>query len=169
MWPFSRHRRQKEELKKAFSQYVSPKVAEDIVENRIPDGPLTELTKKKIYYVFILVDDSDINRTPDIISSVVQLAQDNNGIVDTITGSLIIIHCGFFADEGSPDENKKQLIEDLIKTHGNLLSIIHGSETCVVGNVGGDSIMSFTALVPNYKEKLFRLASLKYGEQLEIE
>jgi len=126
------------------------------------------MTQKELDYILILVNDRPIDRTADMIASVLQIAAKHNGMIEAITGSLVVVLFGALSAEANAHGNRKRLIEELMKSHGPFLSIVHGQEQCLVGTVGGENRKAFTALIPNYKDKLSRLSSLKYGDQLEI-
>lgn len=165
MWPFTSQSRDRKRIKKLFGEYVNPDALEDILSGQFLDN---QMTKKDIDYVLILIDGNDALRTADIISSVVTSSEKYNGMIETITGSLVVVLFGALPAETKAKENRKRLIEELTKTHGAFLSIVHGQEQCFVGTVGSESRKAFTALIPNYKDKLSRLSSLKYGEQHEV-
>ena len=65
-------------------------------------------------------------------------------------------------------ERRIQLVEKLRQEVGSFLTIVHGECDCLVGSVGSEKLMGYTALIPGFKEKLHKLSSLNYGQVSEI-
>jgi len=157
--------RKRDLIKKSFAKYINEDVREGVLNGLQEAG---HLDTKRIDFVLILVDDSDSKDCPSIISEAVAVIDKHNGMVDSIIGPFIVVLFGAPVEQPESESKRKGLVQAISKAIGEKVSIVHGHSECLVGTVGGKSRMSYTALIPAFKEILNRLSSLPYGRVLEI-
>ncbi len=166
MWPLDRKSKNKDEkIKKAFGQYIPANIIDNLMS---ADNVSFELIEKEIDYAFILVSESSIESVPQIIKAVLDIAEKHEGMVESITGPLIIVLLGIPQPQDNAQKRRHALVVDLHESLGASISIVHGNTKCLVGTVGNKNRSTITALIPNYKEKLKLLSNMEYGQQLEI-
>jgi hypothetical protein len=152
-------------IKKAFTKYVD----EDVID-RVLNGSqeLPPLETKQIDFAIVLVDDRDPNECSSIIYKAIGIINKYEGMVDSIVGPFILVLFGVPVPQPEARSKRKELVKALSEAIGEEASIVHGHSECLVGTLGGESRMSYTALIPGFKEILGRLANLDYGSVLEI-
>jgi len=152
-------------IKKTFAKYID----EDVLE-RVLNGSqeAVQLKTKKVDFVLILVDDTDSKECPSIIKEAVAIIDKCDGMVDSIVGPFIVVLFGAPVAQPESESKRKALVQAITKAIGEKISMVHGHSECLVGTVGNESRMSYTALIPGFKEILRRLAGLPYGGVFEI-
>jgi hypothetical protein len=157
--------RKRDLIKKTFAKYID----EDVLE-RVLNGlqEASHLETKKIEFVLVLVDDTDSKECPSIIRAAVAIIDKYEGMVDSIVGPLIVVLFGAPVAQPGSESKRKALVQAITKAIGEKVSMVHGHSECLVGTVGNESRMSYTALIPGFKEILRRLSGLPYGGVLEI-
>ena len=155
-------------LRKTFSEYVSKDVIDDLLSGKVTDEDLRKLKNGQIEFVLVAVR----GETPQIISErmgkVADIACQHNGIIDSLVSSLVIIVYGIFDFDVQQQGDRLTLIEALNQTFKDDIKIVHGSESGCFGNLGGDTRMSFSFIVPNFINALGLLANLSYGETKQV-
>ncbi|WP_035277857.1 hypothetical protein, partial [Desulforegula conservatrix] len=162
MWPFKQKNNEIKYIKKSFGQFLSPKLIEDVLSSNID---IPELHEKEIEYLFILAKEG--LRTNQIISDVLDIISNYEGMVESITGPFIVVLYGVPLPQPNAKEKRQRLTDELLSKFEDSVSIVHGNTTCRVGTVGNKSRFAYTAMIPSYKEKLKILSSLEYGNQVE--
>jgi hypothetical protein len=155
-------------LRRSLSKHVSKEVVDDILSGDITDEELGKLKPAEIEYVLVSVR----GETPEIISermgAVADIASQHNGVVDSLVSSLVIITYGMFHFETRTDGNRVTLVEELKQTFQGNIKIVHGVEMGCFGNLGSDTRMSLSFIIPSFMDVLVTLAGLSFGETLEI-
>ena len=124
-----------------------------------------ELSEKYINYVLILVRDH--SKQPQNIRDTVNIIQEHNGMIESITGTLITVYFNVPVEQPNSEKMRMDLVKELSEKKGRDLSIIHGACECPVGTVGNENRKAYTALLPHYKSKLSKLSSMEFGQVLE--
>jgi hypothetical protein len=155
-------------LHKTFSKYVSKDVLDDLLSGKVTDEDFRTLKDGQIEFVLIAVR----GETPQIISErmgkIAAIACQHNGIIDSLVSSLVIVVWGMIEFDTKQQGDRFTLIEALNKTFGDNIKVVHGSENGCFGNLGSDTRMSFSFIVPSFINALGLLANLPYGETKQV-
>lgn len=157
--------KKRDHIKKAFSRYADKDVIGQILNG---SQELPPLETKQIDFAMVLVDDRNPNECSSIIYKAVGIISKYEGMVDSIVGPFILVLFGAPVPQPEARSKRKELVKALSEAIGEKASIVHGHSECLVGTLGGESRLSYTALIPGFKEILGRLANLDYGGVLEI-
>lgn len=152
-------------IKWAFARYINEDVLERVLNGSQETG---HLETKEIDFVVLLVDDTDPNECPSIIKEAVGIINKYEGMIDSILDSFIMVLFGAPIAQPESRLKGKELVQTLSKAIGQKVSIVHGHSEYLVGTVGNESRISYTALIPGFKEILSRLSGLPYGGVFEI-
>jgi hypothetical protein len=159
---------EKYRLRRSLSKHVSKEVLIDVLSDNVTDDDLRKLQEGKIEYVLIVVR----GETPEIISelmgAVADIASQHNGTIDSLVSSLVIVTYGMFDCETRTRNDRVTLVEMLKQTFQGNIKIVHGVETGCFGNLGSDTQMSFSFIIPSFMDGLRTLAGLRFGETLEV-
>jgi hypothetical protein len=152
-------------IRKAFAKYVD----EDVV-GQILNGSkgLPPLETKQIEFAMVLVDGRDPHECSSIIYKSIDIITKYEGMVASIVGPFILVLFGVPVPQPEARSKRKELVKALSEAIGEKASIVHGHAECLVGTLGGESRLGYTALIPGFKEILGRLANSDYGGVLEI-
>jgi hypothetical protein len=152
-------------IKKTFAKYINEDVLERVLNGSLEAG---HLTTKQIDFILVLVDDTNSKECPSIIRDAVAIIHKFDGMVNSIVGPFIVVLFGVPVAQPESESKRKGLVQVISKAIGEKVSIAHGHSECLVGTLGHESRMSYTALIPGFKDVLKRLSSLPYGGVLEI-
>ena len=161
MWPF---RSKVDRLAETLSKFMA---ADDILSS--PDLLKTELKAATVQFVLIQVRDDSADQVADLISSVCEVAGKSEGLIETMTSSLVIVTFGTpFETKQDPAEAARQLAIDLQAVLPGQLKVLLGARAGKVGNIGSANRFSFCSVIPNFGDLLARLVQLDYGKTFEI-
>jgi hypothetical protein len=152
MWPFSKG----EQIKSAFGKFID----KDIVE-ALQNEP-GQLQEKQIEYVLLLLD------SHELIGRAIEIISNHDSMIESITGTLITTLVGAPLENSKSEEIRRNLVKQLSAELGPNAVVLHGRDSCLVGMVGNNQRMSYTAVIPDYKMKLLRISSGEYGEVIEV-
>jgi len=163
MWPFNRKESGQEWIiiRNTLSRYIDERLISVISEK--PEAP--RMSKKPINFAMILVNQN--SRPEQSISEIVTLAQKHDGLVDSMTGTLVTVCFGIPLEQPNQKKLRLAFIGEVSEKLGPLLAVLHGECECPVGKVGNEHRMSYTAFLPDFKAKLGRLCSLEFGQIIE--
>lgn len=125
-----------------------------------------DLSAKYLNFILILVRDD--SKQPQNIRDTVNIIQEHDGMIESITSTLITAYFGVPLEQPNSEQMRIDLVKELSEKKGRDLSIIHGACECPVGTVGNENRKAYTALLPDYKSKLRQLSSMEFGQVLEI-
>jgi hypothetical protein len=163
MWPFNR---QKRFLQNAFGKYLSNDTVEELMNN--PSALKLEAEKKPIQFVLLFVKESGPDDFKGLIEAVTNDCLKYDAMIETMTATFISALFNVPLEQDDPKGSRVKLVANLSKIYGANLSIVHGECECFVGNFGSNTRMSYTALIPGFKEIMKKLASLDYGQVFEV-
>jgi hypothetical protein len=163
MWPFNR---QKKFLQTVFGNYLNKDTVEELMNN--PSALELKAEKKPIQFVLLFVKESGPDDFKGLIEAVTNDCLKYDAMIETMTATFISALFNVPLEQDNPKGNRIKLVANLSKIYGTNLSIVHGECECFVGNFGSNTRMSYTALIPGYKEIMKKLASLDYGQVLEV-
>ena len=119
---------------------------------------------RRIEYVLINVRDEEPYDTAFLISKVTKRAGECSATILEMGTSVIFVAFGALGPTvAEPEDGAARLLERL-RELGNDVRALHGETDAVVGNVGTDTRMAWTALVPSYTSRLSELLALRFGE-----
>ena len=156
---------ERRKIKKAFSEYVDPRIIDKLIDD--PDSiPLLHTSPKNVDYLIILIRDEHLNSLP-LIGKAIDIALESDAAVQEICSSLIVFTFGGFEfeDNISPGEQKNKrlkLLHALQNEIGNDISIVHGAVHTLVGNYGSEKRLSFGAIFPQFRKVLMQLLNTPY-------
>jgi len=153
-------------VRRTFSQFVSKEAMDDILLGRFTENELRKLKESELEFVFVAVKDDGAQQISERMGSVVDLAIEHNGSVDSLISSLVIVIYGMFSNNS--EKNRFTLIKALQERFDSDIKIIHGSEKGYYGNLGGKSRLSYSFILPSFLEALKQLSDTNFGEIKEI-
>ena len=152
-------------IKKAFAKYVDEDVIGQVLNGSKEPPPLET---KHIDFAMVLVDDRDPQECASVIYESIGIIKKHEGMIDSIVGPFIMVLFGAPVPQPEARSKRRDLVLALSEAIGQKASIVHGHSECLVGILGGESRMSYTALIPGFKGILGRLSGLAYGGVLEV-
>lgn len=146
-------------VKQIFGKYISKDKISSILLNTGKD-----LEEKKIAYILINIKED--NSQLENIKENVEFLEKNGVMVESIESILIKGSIGALPyDDGIDIRQKMEIIINTIKSSELMFnSCIYGIDICKYGNIGSNTRMSYTVIIPKLKEKLIKLFSLKDKE-----
>ncbi|MFC1746184.1 hypothetical protein ACFL35_19490 [Candidatus Riflebacteria bacterium] len=152
---------EKDKLKHLFGNFIA--IDELNSKNIEENGSF-----KSIYFVLILLKEENTQSIKSNAKNIIELAQRHQGMIETISATFISILFNVPVEQKNSEELYCEFIKSLSIISGNKLSVVYGQCESYVGTIGSSERMSYTALIPNFKDKLYQLSSLEFGHIKEI-
>lgn len=162
MWPFNRNKRQRKFIRDAFDKYVDHNVIDNMLSDSLTLNSQPEI--KHIGFILILVKEEQSITFRNTVTKVLGIVQEHNVMIECITGTFISVLVGVPLELPDTGKVRHNILDKLSNQLGAHLAILHGECDCAVEIVGNEKRFSYTAILPDYKSKLRRLASLDYGK-----
>jgi hypothetical protein len=172
MWPFDRgKKRSKENIRRAFSQYLSRDVLDALAEN--PESlRLPEPQAVKLFYIVLQVRDDAIEDVPAYLDRALEIGLAFN-CTTYIVSSMVVITFGLPIDimNGRYEEGidrRADVVARLLGELGPNIRIISGCADGLLGMMGTKQRLTFGPVIPNFGDHLRVLTRLDYGQSEEI-
>jgi hypothetical protein len=172
MWPFDRRKkRSMENLRVAFSQYLSKEVLDALAEN--PEGlRAPSLCAAKLYYIVLQIRDDELEKVPAYVSQALQTTHAFECVTHIIS-SVVVVTFGQTIDlmNGKDDESidrRADLIARLLGDLGTNVRVVSGRADGLLGQLGTAQRFSFGPVIPNFGRALQALTRLEYGHSAEV-
>jgi hypothetical protein len=150
-----------------MQKYVGPEeIAKLLGENK---GEIAPPEAKHFQFVVILADDTYPQEAPAIISAVMGTLVKQRATVLNATPLLFVALLGVPFPEGNSAEARRELVDTLLREHGDRIRVVHGECDGAVGMFGGDVRWTYGALLPGLSGILKKLLETKLGTAVEIE
>jgi hypothetical protein len=120
------------------------------------------------YIITVVKEQATPKATSQLLGKVLDTSVSNGGVIETVTASLVSIVLDLVESVKDAEEKRLALVNELMSKYGSDIALIHGKCACSVGIVGSKTRMNYTALIPDYKQKIKSLSGLDYGEYLEV-
>jgi len=156
-------------LRKKYSKHhISKALIDEIIASEGTDEGYLSLKDGLVEFVLIAVRGDTPQDISDRIGKITDIASRHHGLVDTVVSTLVAVTYGMFETQEGQDGNRLTLIEELERTLGDDVKIVHGSEHGCFGYLGSETRSSFTFLVPSFVENLGVLATMPYGSTKQV-
>lgn len=135
--------------------------------SRRPAPPPPEgLRETRLDFILMLVAEGACRSKR--LGEILEFIQQGGGMIESMTGTLVTVYFGVPVVTGDPETLRLALVSALGKRFPGEIAAVHGACVCPVGLIGHPSRMSFTALLPDHRGKLARLAALEPGDLVEV-
>ena len=162
MW-FRKLRRRR--IMKMFEGILDKEAVDKLLDATYEEA---EPQNRTLDFVLILMRDSDTPQTAELIGQVVQVMVEHDCMIETVSGSYIRCWYGAPVPEENGEESRAELVRCLKERFTENIKIVHGRRESLVGNFGGDYRTAYTAIIPGYCDAIRELASLDFGQVVEI-
>lgn len=146
--------------------HVPKEVLDDLMSGEVEAD--YRLQEAQIEFVVVYVDGKTAQEISQRMGEVCALAQQHNGVIDTLISGLIVIVYGIPNLKLEGKGSRSTLCQTLQNHFGNKIKTVHGSGAGHFGIIGGDSHGSWSFIIPNLLDALTALSNLKFGEIKEI-
>lgn len=118
-------------------------------------------------FVIILLDDSQPDNVPKILSRVVD-AIFHHAMISNVSASIVVAYLGVPLSGNDSVEERMKLVNSLISENGASIRIAHGQCNGKVGNLGCEKWFVYEAAVPGFNGILSRLLDSPGGTVIEV-
>lgn len=158
---FSTKNEQEQFVKEAFSEYIDPKVIEDILHNQ-ENFSRTKLEKRRIGFFLLYIHEE--KNFLESLSKLFDYSIEKSFLIDTIFPPILFLTIGALEHDNINLENSlNDYLNNIPCEIKPILKGIYGIDNCLTGNIGSNQRMSFTSLLPDFPEKISTLLELEYG------
>jgi hypothetical protein len=134
--------------RKIFRKPVSPEILAKLRgETQLQAG---RVESRHFQFVIILVNESDFQEVPAIISAVVGTLLQHGAILSNITSSLLVGLLGIPFPNGDSPEVRRGLVDALLREHGERVRIAHGQCDGIVGLLGTKKRCTYGEMIPGF-------------------
>jgi hypothetical protein len=165
MWPFNQMNKQ-QTLQKAFGKYVPLDVIDKILNDSLTPNGQPEI--KHIGFILILVKEDQLFIFKETVIKVLDVINEHEAMIECVVGAFISVLVSTSAESSNATKIRQDIVNNLSTQLGYYLAILHGECDCAIELIGNEKRFSYTAVIPDYKSKLFKLSSLEYGSIEEI-
>jgi hypothetical protein len=161
---FSKASHEQSFLKAAFARFLGRSVV-DVALHGAPLG-----TKPaQVEFLLVLLNDQDLARVGSIAAQALDLADQHEADVLGFDACLMLIACGAVLPRGTANAaaDRRALAAALVAALPKDVAVLHGSVSGRTGSIGSASRMSWTVLLPGFRDLLRELATVSYGESRE--
>jgi hypothetical protein len=154
-------------IRKSFEKFVSPEVIRLIEKDPkkfVDIGPRIS----HFQFVIILLDDSQPDNVPEILSRVADATLRHRSMISNISASIVVACLGVPFPDGDSVEERVRLVNTLVSENGALIRIAHGQCNGKVGNLGCEKRFAYEAVVPGFNAILRRLLDSPSGTVIEV-
>lgn len=127
-----------------------------------------EPQNRTLDFVLVLMRDSDTPKTAELLKQVMQVMVEHKCMIETVSGSYIRCWYGGPAPEENGQERRAELVCCLKERFTDEIKIVHGRRESLLGIFGCDSRAAYTAIIPGYSDAIRELASLDFGQVVEV-
>jgi hypothetical protein len=143
-----------------FQAYVDPK-SKTKAEIRPPEV-------KHFQFVVVLVDDTNPQEVPSILSKVINTLVRQRANVPNVSSSLLVGLLGVPFPESNSPQARRELVDALLQDNGDRIRIAHGECDGAVGMFGSHERWAYSAVIPGFSAALKMLLETKFGTAVEI-
>ena len=155
-------------MRRKFEKYVSPGVRKLLEED--PSKFIPDLPEKKHFQFFVIsLDETNPHDISSLTAEVADQVFQHHGMIHSMTSSLVVGWMGYPFVEYDSAENRRQLVNSLLRTNGSRLRIAHGECTSLLGNFGAKTRFNYGVLIPGFSYVLRKLLDTPFGAAIEIE
>jgi hypothetical protein len=152
--------------RKIFRKSVSPEILAKLRgETQLQAG---RVESRHFQFVIILVNESDFQEVPAIISVVIGTLLQHGAILSNITSSLLVGLLGIPFPNGDSPEVRRGVVDALLRENGERVRIAHGQCDGIVGLLGTKKRCTYGEVIPGFSEILKKLLETEYGIAIEI-
>lgn len=119
-------------------------------------------------FVVVLLDDSQPDNVPTILSRVMDASFRHYGMISNISASIVVACLGVPHPDGDSVERRTKLVTTLVSENGALIRIAHGQCNSKVGILGCEKLYVYGALIPGFNSILSRLLDSPAGTVIEV-
>jgi hypothetical protein len=148
-------------------EHLSPETIAKLLRETKPEIRPPEV--RHFQFVVILVDDTNPQEVPAIISAVTGTLVQHHVNVSNIASSLFVALLGVPFPEGNSPEVRRELVDALLREHGDRIKVVHGQGVGAVGMLGGPERSAYGAVIPAFSAILKTLLETKFGTAIEID
>lgn len=159
--------REKRRLRRDFAKSLSSGQRKPIDDPKAAPS-VAEPSPRHFQYIIVNIDDSDPDRVPALIGSVVAALVAHDAGLQALSSTLIVGVLGLAFPRYDSAELRAKLVTALLVENGARVRIAHGECTGLVGNFGTEGRYSFGGIIPGQNAILRRLHELLFGAALEI-
>jgi hypothetical protein len=166
MWPFRNTRSSKENVREAFSRYISKEVLDEIV--RHPEKQ-AELRRAKTAYLIFQIRDDVLDDVATNLDRSLRIALNSDGFVDSVLSSMVLITFDFRDDEERVIKLNKRAISigRLLHELESNIKIVYGVTEIMRGPIGAGQILRYGSLAGNLAKSIEALTKLRFGVAAE--
>ena len=122
--------------------------------------------RAEVEFALVLVEASASLQLQHTIKAVTGSAIAYGGTVIEILGSLIFI--GFSGVPGcAPKSERQAFVTHVCSSYKPFVKVVHGKASALVGLVGSDTRLAYTAILDDFGSIIGQLPSLAHGEAVE--
>src|SRR5216684_6347097 len=156
---------QRRRLRKTLQASASPEAIAKLVRETKHEIRLPEV--KHFQFVVMLVDDTNPQEVPAMISKVVGTLVRQRATVENISSSLLVGLLGVPFPEGNSPQARLELVDALLQDNGDRIRIAHGECDGAVGMFGGHERWTYGAMIPGFSGVLKKLLETEFGTAVE--
>jgi hypothetical protein len=157
--------REKRVVRRAFSSVVSP----DVLELMESGAHILPPEERDVEFIIVRVRDDDARSACAIIARVVDSKElQKQAFIGDIVSNIVFLAINVPRKFSDSTMSRQELVNWLLQQHGSDIALVHGTRKCLVGNIGGNTRMSYQAMLPNVLSILARLSKVQYGSDQEI-
>lgn len=150
----------------AFGAYVSPKVIRRLLEE--PGTGPADPQVRHFQFVLTLADDTNPQALPETLRTIVNALMRHRSTITSIEVSLVVALLGVPFETGNSPGARRELVDALLREHGERIRIAHGECYGLVGNLGSEGRYHYGGLIPGFSSILKTLIETKLGTAVEI-
>lgn len=156
---------EKRRVKRAFEKLISPEIVEELLRDK-PD--LSQYQHGRIELIANFVCGEDPVDVSKRISRVTDIAIAHGAMNHGIIGALVIVAFGTHPTSTPTPGSRLLLVQSLQQEFPHEIKIVHGVVDGHFGLFGGENLVAYTFLVPQFDQVLGKLSRLKFGEVAEF-
>jgi len=148
---------------KIFEHFLSEGVLRKLENTEVP-----QLAEATIDFVLVKVRESPWEDFQKCLDAVINIALDNQAIVEVIMSSLVLITYGATDFCPPSTEKRKCLVTELMEQQRENIAIIEGRQQTLAGTYGNSVRAAFGSIIRGILGLLKELESLNYGASKEM-
>jgi hypothetical protein len=152
--------------RKPFQAYVDPNTTASLLRETKPEIKPPEV--KHFQFVVMLVDDTNPQEVPAMLSKVIETLVRQRANVSNIASSLLVGLLGVPFPESNSPLARRELVDALLQDNGERIRIAHGECDGAVGMFGSHERWAYGAVIPGFSGVLKELLETKFGTAVEI-
>ena len=153
---------EKRKTRKILEKYVKPEMAEKILNGDLED--FLRMKAVRIEFILIFVDGKSPEEISERIAKAMKITMSQDACIEHLVGQLIFATFGGVHPITPPPRDRASLVERLRKGFPSHIKIVHGVADGYWGNVGCETRMSCTSILPEFNAILGLLSRLEFGQ-----